>query len=125
MSTSSYVVNPYTGRINWECPSIGYPIPGGTELTNPLQDVGTGGPIAQAEPNGLFSPPSALGTYVMCLNDDGTVSPAYIEDNVRTFAQPMTEVDGRLVPVAGKVPSIRIDPKQAGVTPAATPTPTQ
>jgi hypothetical protein len=42
------------------CPSIGYPIPGGTQLTNPSRTVSDDHGIAtvsQGEPNGLFTPP--------------------------------------------------------------------
>lgn len=113
VSTWSYVWDPFRGKISWECPSIGFPIPGGTQLTNPEQWVrgGTSGTsivvLPQAEPNGLFSPQTAMGTYVMCVNPDGTVSPAYVEDNVRTFPQPMQEIDGKLVPIAApNLPSI-------------------
>ena len=40
--------------------------------------------IPQAEPNGLFSPPSANGTWVLCSNPNkaGETMPVYIEPNV-------------------------------------------
>ena len=111
VATWSYVQSPFTGKILWTCPSVGYPIPGGTQLTNPEQTIGGGGSIPQAEPNGLFSPSSSQGTYVMCVNSDGTVSPAYVEDTVRTFSQPMYERDGLLAPT-DKAATIRIDVSQ-------------
>jgi hypothetical protein len=98
--TYSYVYNPYKGVIMWSCPSVGYPIPGGTQLTNPTQlqegdSHGSssgywGGTVNQMEPDGTYSPSNAAATIVMCLNDDGTVSPQYVEDNVFTSTYPMT-----------------------------------
>ena len=80
-NTWSVVQSPLTGKVLWQCASIGYPIPYATQLTNPLQAVGKdscGGQcavamtsIAQQEPNGLFSPSSAEGTWVMCVDENG------------------------------------------------------
>ncbi len=112
VSTFSLTWDPYRGKISWSCPSIGFPIPGGTQLTNPEQTASNSVAIPQAEPNGLFSPATSAGTYVMCINSDGTVSPTYVEDNVRTFPQPMEEVNGRLMPVNGTTPSLKISPNK-------------
>lgn len=112
VATWSLTWDTFRGKISWECPSIGFPIPGGTQLTNPMSDLRTSDPVPQAEPNGLYSPSTSAGTYVMCLNDDGTVSPVYVEDNVRTFFTPMQESDGKLVPIPGVDPSFKIDPSQ-------------
>ncbi len=109
VSTFSLTWDPFRGKISWSCPSIGYPIPGGTQLTNPEQYAFNGTTLPQAEPNGLFSPATSAGTYVMCVNPDGTVSPVYNEDNVRTYPQPMVEMDGQLVPAPNTQPSLRID----------------
>lgn len=122
VSTYSYVFNDYLGKIVWSCPSVGYPVPGGTQLTNPDQltfsRVKNGnhtetieGSIPQVEPNGLYTPATSAGTYVMCVNDDGTVSPVYEERNVSTFFRPMEVKDGQLVPVAGVEPTIKINIK--------------
>lgn len=111
VSTWSYTQSPFTGKITWECASIGYPVPGGTQLTNPEQSTGQT-TVAQAEPNGLFSPATSEGTFVMCLNDDGTVTPAYVEELVKTFSTPMVEKDGKLIKVEGAKPSLKIDPKR-------------
>ncbi len=57
------------GKLTFFCDSIGYPIPAATQFTNPLKPVWDGGKsvvINQADPNGLFSPASADGTWVMC-----------------------------------------------------------
>jgi len=96
--TYSYVRN-FNGQVYFKCKSIGFPLPSNMQLTNPeaLYDWnGDGEPsmsdataLPQAEPNGLYSSPSTSGTYVMCLNSDGTVSPAYFEDNIETHMSPL------------------------------------
>jgi hypothetical protein len=107
VSTFSYVWNPYLGKITWECASIGFPIPGGTQLTNPMQ-YSSSGPLPMIEPNGLYSPATSAGTYVMCLNADGTVGPSYIEENVMAFPQPYMEQDGHLMKVPDQSSTIKI-----------------
>jgi hypothetical protein len=111
VSTWSVVQNPYTGAIMFECPSIGYPIPGGTKLTNPYQIPGndwSNTSIPQAEPNGLYIPESSAGTYINCVNENGTVSPVFEEFYVQTFPFPVEEIDGKLVRVKGVEPTIAI-----------------
>ncbi len=116
VATYSYVRNQYTGKILSSCPSIGFPISAGSQLTNPSVaewHYGQGSASAvlpQPEPNGLFSPSTSRGTYVMCLNKDGKVEPRYYEEDVEAFVTPMREQDGQLVPVEGAKASITIDP---------------
>ena len=92
------VVRSITGEILWHCPSIGFPIPADTQLTNPLQmEHYHGAVIEQAEPNGLFSSKHTDGTYVICVLPDGTLSPQYSESKVDTFTRPVkvVTVDGK------------------------------
>lgn len=118
VATYSYVRNQYTGKILSSCPSIGFPISAATQLTNPSQaewhySQGVGSAVLpQPEPNGLFTPSESRGTYVMCLNKDGQVTPRYYEADVEAFVTPMREVNGELVEVEGAKPSLTIDPKQ-------------
>jgi len=113
VATWSYVWDQLRGKVSWQCASVGYPIPGGTQLTNPEQlAYSKDAVIPQAEPNGLFSPTTSSGTYVMCVNEDGTVSPVYLEELVRTFPYPMQEVGGELVRVPGTQPSYTINPNR-------------
>jgi hypothetical protein len=77
-----------TGQIIEICPSIGYPIPYSTQLTNPVRTVGDsyqGSVVANAEPNGLYPPSDAAATLVQCVQPDGSVSPVYIEWYVLAF----------------------------------------
>jgi len=116
VTTYSYLQSPYTGKIMSSCPSLGYPIPATTQLTNPEKASRSGGGevivLPQAEPSGLYSPPSTSATWVMCVGPDGNVEPVYWESNVQTYPRPMKEVDGQLVPVEGQAASISINPKK-------------
>ena len=86
IATYAYTMT-FDGRVIEICPSIGYPIPYSTQLTNPQQFYTSGGGvIAQPEPNGLYPPATAAATLVQCANPDGTVSPTYFEQDV--FALP-------------------------------------
>ena len=93
ISTWAYTITG-TGQIIELCPSIGYPIPYSTQLTNPdaLTRTMTGngyyveGQVANPEPNGLYPPADAAATLIQCVNSDGSVSPMYFEWYV--FAMP-------------------------------------
>lgn len=87
------------------CPSKGYPLPYGTELTNPAQ-VTSGGSsssywgvaVGQMDPNGLYPPTNTLGTWILCIQPNGNLSPLYIEPLVATYPYPMKIVNGQAVP---------------------------
>lgn len=68
------------------CPSIGFPVASTSQLTNPLQSQ-TGGPVAQAEPNGVFTGDSS-GTYVVCVASNGQRYISYWEGDVHTEGGP-------------------------------------
>jgi len=86
--TYTYLWNEIQGKKVFFCDSIGYGIPYATQYTNPqkIADSYSQGGFAilpQADPNGLFSPASANGTWVMCKNPQGNeVKPVFIEPNV-------------------------------------------
>lgn len=83
--TITYVTD-MNGRLHKRCNSVGYGLPYATQYTNP-QRIATAGvhdgvaTIAQADPNGLYSPAAAEGTWVMCVFD-GKPKPVYFEDRV-------------------------------------------
>lgn len=72
------------------CDSVGFGIPAATQFTNPQRIVeyssqrGYGNvTLPQADPNGLFSPSSAEGTWVMCKDPNGDkVEPVYSEPRI-------------------------------------------
>lgn len=99
--THSVVRSQGTGSILWDCPSIGFPLPADTQLTNPLQRVYNAAVIEQAEPNGLYSSKNTDGTYVICVLEDGSLSPQYTEAKVDTFTRPIKVEDGKVVFLGG------------------------
>ena len=83
------IVRDMSGKSFFECESIGFPIPSNTQLTNPEKSGGNSYgyyTLPQPEPNGLYTSPSTSGTFVFCINEDGTVSPSYFEANVEAHA---------------------------------------
>jgi hypothetical protein len=88
--TIAYIVD-LNGRLHKICNALGYGFPYATQFTNPQRDtyypIGTGTAthfqMPQPEPNGLFMPNAADGTWVMCLNPEAKeVQPVYIEPRV-------------------------------------------
>jgi hypothetical protein len=97
--TYTYIVD-MNGKPHKICDSLGYGLPYATQYTNPqarqttaLSDGSrTSDVIAQADPNGLYSPSSADGTWVMCLNPKTKkAEPQYIEPRIITTTYPLGE----------------------------------
>lgn len=84
--TYTYTVPETTGRPVFLCNSIGYGLPAATQYTNPQKYELNGATLPQADPNGLFSPDSAEGTWVMCTDPSGSGSgktrPVYVEPRI-------------------------------------------
>lgn len=82
--TYTYTVPETTGRPVFLCNSIGYAIPAATQYTNPQKYEMSGATLPQADPNGLFSPDSAEGSWVMCTDPSGSgkTRPVYVEPRV-------------------------------------------
>jgi hypothetical protein len=83
--TYTYITD-LNGGLHKVCDSAGYGMPYATQFSNPqkpldyMHGVTT---IAQPEPNGLFMPAAADGTWIMCLDPkDKSVKPAYFEPRV-------------------------------------------
>jgi len=116
LTTYTYVQNQMTGKLLFFCDSIGYGIPYATQFTNPskIEYRSNGGSyyswvvIPQADPNGLFSPSAADGTWVMCKNPNGSdVKPLYVEPRVvvspfkltgGAIEEPVVEVPAKQAP---------------------------
>lgn len=99
VQTYSYVRN-FQGQVVFSCKSIGFPLPANDQLTNSAKlsqpDYHDSSVLPQAEPNGMYSSPSTSGTYVFCVNSDGTVSPSYFEANVEAHLSPLNSGDSGL-----------------------------
>jgi predicted small lipoprotein YifL len=77
--TYTYTFAEASGELTFLCNSIGYGLPYATQFTNPERFGGAyetpsqgNITIPQADPNGLFSPASADGTWVLCLDPNDT-----------------------------------------------------
>ena len=90
--TYTYVVSEMTGKLRYFGQTIGYGIPYSTQYTNPqkIAAIAKGGQgadnfaiLPQADPNGLFSPASSEGTWVLMKDPAGDkVLPIYIEPRI-------------------------------------------
>lgn len=83
VATTVYITD-MNGRLHKVCNAVGYGLPYATQYTSPLKVSDGGGHILpQADPNGLYSPASADGTWVLCVDaKSGKPKPVYIEPRV-------------------------------------------
>ena len=92
--TTTYIID-MNGNLHKFCDSIGYGVPYATEYTNPMRASNESNNITlpQADPNGLFSPASADGTWVLCKDPNGSkVAPVYVEPRVVVSPFPLIGV---------------------------------
>lgn len=85
LTTYTYLFAEMTGKLVFLGESIGYGIPYATQFTNPEKLIGgtSYSTMPQADPNGLFSPASADGTWVLLKDPNGTeVRPVFIEPRI-------------------------------------------
>lgn len=90
--TYTYLYNEREGKLVFLGETIGYGIPYATQFTNPEKIESYRAPggghyafeaLPQADPNGLFSPASAEGTWVLLKDPRGKdVKPVYIEPRI-------------------------------------------
>jgi hypothetical protein len=86
VATTTYLVG-MNNQLTKLCDSVGYGLPYATQYTNPQRiayDSGHGSvTLPQADPNGLYSPASAEGTWILCVDHkDGKAKPIYVEPRV-------------------------------------------
>jgi hypothetical protein len=90
--TYTYIVD-MGGKFHKVCDSLGYGLPYATQYTNPQMRVASQNgtvTLPQADPNGLYSPASADGTWVMCINPKTKkAEPQYIEPRIVTMTYPL------------------------------------
>jgi hypothetical protein len=86
----AYFYSTYTGKFTYLGKCIGYPIPYATQYSSPTKiSYRHGGwtTVPQSEPNGLFMPSSAEGTWVLLVNPNTRIpEPTYLEERVNVFA---------------------------------------
>jgi len=87
--TYTYIYCEYTGKFTFVGETVGYGIPYALQFSNPekIADSWESGYaiLPQAEPNGLFTPDSADGTWILMKQPDGKVTPQYIEPRIAVF----------------------------------------
>lgn len=105
------------GKPIFVCPSIGFPIPYTTQLTNPESWVGTGVAIPQAEPNGLYTG-TTNATEVLCVRTlpggGSETVPVYSEPDVIVLPYPVTIGSDGSIQDAGGSSSVQINVKSKG-----------
>lgn len=105
INTWSLVFPPANSGIKpYVCPSVGYPIPYTTQLTNPSSWIGTGVVIPQAEPNGLYTG-NTDATWVRCIRTlpggGSEVAAIYSEPAAMSYPFPVKIEDGSIVDAGG------------------------
>ena len=99
-ATYTYMVD-MQGKLHHVCDSMGYGLPYGVQFSNPekVNPMGYQGPnIPQSEPNGLFMPPGAEGTWVICASTKGEFTPMYVEPRVIVSPFRLNAVDDYALP---------------------------
>ena len=96
LATYTYIFSEMKGKFIFMGDSIGYGIPYATQYTNPQKDIyystssAAHMALPQADPNGLFSPASAEGTWVLMKDENGKdVYPMYIESRITVTTHPL------------------------------------
>jgi hypothetical protein len=94
VATTTYLVD-MNGRLHKVCNSVGYGLPYATQYTNPMRTTADGHGITtipQADPNGLYSPASADGTWILCVDTKtGKAKPVFMEPRVIVSPIPLGE----------------------------------
>ena len=83
--TYTYTFSEVNGTPTFLCNSVGYGLPAAMQYTNPEKYISGGSTtMPQADPNGLFSPDSAEGTWVLCSDPSGSAGtkPVYVEPRI-------------------------------------------
>lgn len=91
LATYTYVFSEITGKFTYLGESLGYPISAATQYTNPQKTVDGYNhsitTIAQADPNGLFSPSSTEGSWIVMYDPvKKEALPQYSESRLSTFS---------------------------------------
>ena len=93
-----YTKNDMSGKWIYQGKCIGYGIPYTTSMTasESLQKIETtvGAEweiVPLAEPNGLYASPSTSATWILSVNEDGDITPIYVESEITVSQTKMAE----------------------------------
>lgn len=99
-----------TGEVLRVIPSIGYPVPADTQLTNPMQMVCGGNTactsIDQAEPDGTYTSKNTDATLVIEVLDNGQTVLFVSENKLSTYAYPVKAEGGKIVKAGAPDPKV-------------------
>ena len=88
----AYAFSEVTGKFSYIGKCIGFPIPYCTQYTNPQKLIYSTAALPQADPNGLFAPSSADGTWILLVNPKtGEPKPMYMEPKVTVVPFPLPD----------------------------------
>jgi len=95
VATTTYILD-MNGKMHKLCDSVGFGLPYATQFTNPqMPQQPFGGNtyvLPQADPNGLYSPASADGTWVQCVDPKTKkATVVYIEPRIIVSPFPLGE----------------------------------
>ncbi len=92
LQTWTYLVAEMSGKLVFLGRSMGYAIPAATQYTNPMKQSRISNVVLpQADPNGLFSPASAEGSWILMLNPKtGSTDVVYIEPRIIVSPFPLS-----------------------------------
>lgn len=99
MATFTYTINHMTGKPVFLGKSLGYGVPASMQFNNPKQvrqfgSNGSGVAVDGAEPNGLYSPGAADGTWVMMINpEDNKPYVVYCEEKILVSPFPLKNAE--------------------------------
>jgi hypothetical protein len=86
LTTYTYLVSEHDAKLVFLCDSIGYSVPYATQFTSPQKPIWSQDgnfTLPQADPNGLFTPATAEGTWVLCKDPNGKdVKVVYVEPRI-------------------------------------------
>lgn len=83
----AYLFAQQTGKLIYLGKCLGYGLPYATQYTNPQTQIDQcnakgSNIITQADPNGLYMPADAHGTWLLMIEPNGETTPVYVEPDV-------------------------------------------
>lgn len=81
----AYLFSSQTGKLIYIGKCMGYGLPYSTQYTNPQRvdyNYGNTVTLPQPDPNGLYMPSDAHGTWLLMIKPNGDTTPVYVEPDV-------------------------------------------
>ena len=80
----AYLFFNQTGKLIYIGKCMGYGLPYSTQYTNPqrIDEYGRNVALPQPDPNGLYMPSDAHGTWLLMIKPNGDATPVYVEPDV-------------------------------------------